>query len=622
MAMAMARMPWFGGRPRRRSALSTTLLLTTLALRVRAAAVGAVGAALASGDVCFRRCLDGSAAPFDRRYGCPSGATCASPGVGIDIDAAPCGDHAWKCMPQVGRALEQLDENGPPNRSSVDAELDAAVVVAELEAQRKEERSTGSLGIYAPKPMLSAKEPAELSADLHKISFDYHKDLFPLDLHHDGFTCLIAGVGLVIAASGGIGGGGILVPIYMLVLGFRTKHAIALSNFTIFGGAIANTVLNAGKRHPTEDRSLIDWDIIVMMEPLTIFGAVFGSLISKILPNMVLNVSLVCVLACMGRHTLTKGLKMWTVESVRKCSVNGTGASDMLSVASTSVEMARPDSLGPSVGNGDSDSESGRVPYIELHADGVTGEGLVGMNGSASKMPIGKETVQQKVAILTSCFVGVCILTVLKGGGNFPSPFGVACGSQGFWLLYFGAVPWVGAFALYFRNVLTAEYKEKVRRGHAFVVGEVQWDSGNAIRYPALCALSGLLAGLYGVGGGIVKGPLMLEMGVTPVVASASAATMILFTSAAASTSFVVFGLLHPSYGVFFFVIGFSCTLLGQYTVSRWVKRHQRQSPIVLSIGIVISISACLVALQSVVYAYDKSFLELVRLHGVCTSES
>lgn len=34
--------------------------------------------------------------------------------------------------------------------------------------------------------------------------------------------------------------------------------------------------------------------------------------------------------------------------------------------------------------------------------------------------------------------------------------------------------------------------------------------------YPSICSVAGLVAGLFGVGGGIVKGPLMLELGVRP----------------------------------------------------------------------------------------------------------
>lgn len=136
--------------------------------------------------------------------------------------------------------------------------------------------------------------------------------------------------------------------------------------------------------------------------------------------------------------------------------------------------------------------------------------------------------------------------------------------------------------------------------------------------YPLLCAIAGLLAGLFGVGGGIVKGPLMLEMGITPSVASASAAAMILYTSAAASTSFLVFGLLHPSYGAIFFLLGVVCTALGQYVVGRWVHKQNRQSPIVLSIGTVILLSSVFVLINTVVLSEGKSHAELFAFHGVC----
>lgn len=100
-----------------------------------------------------------------------------------------------------------------------------------------------------------------------------HKDLFPLDTSDYLGTALV-GVGLMIAASGGVGGGGILVPLLIIVYGFHPKNAIALSNFTILGSSVTNMVLNVYKRHPEADRPLVDWDLIMVMEPLTMAGAV------------------------------------------------------------------------------------------------------------------------------------------------------------------------------------------------------------------------------------------------------------------------------------------------------------------------------------------------------------
>ena len=82
------------------------------------------------------------------------------------------------------------------------------------------------------------------------------------------------GLGLMIAASGGVGGGGILVPLLIIVLGFHPKYAIPLSNFTILGSSITNMILNIPKRHPEAERPLVDWDLILVMEPVTMAGAV------------------------------------------------------------------------------------------------------------------------------------------------------------------------------------------------------------------------------------------------------------------------------------------------------------------------------------------------------------
>merc|ERR1712072_945282 len=103
--------------------------------------------------------------------------------------------------------------------------------------------------------------------------------------------------------------------------------------------------------------------------------------------------------------------------------------------------------------------------------------------------------------------------------------------------------------------------------------------------------IAGIFAGLFGVGGGIVKGPLMLEMGVEPTVAAATAATMILFTTSAATVSFAVFGLLEHEYGIALFILGIVCTVLGQLGINAIMARQERQSPVGLSIGSVITIS-------------------------------
>jgi hypothetical protein len=113
-----------------------------------------------------------------------------------------------------------------------------------------------------------------VSSFFHRIlSSTPHKPLFPLDFTDIVGTILVS-LALLIAASGGIGGGGILVPLFILVFQFGPKHAVALSNFCILATSVTNMMINLPKRHPFANRPLVDWDLILVMEPLTMGGAV------------------------------------------------------------------------------------------------------------------------------------------------------------------------------------------------------------------------------------------------------------------------------------------------------------------------------------------------------------
>lgn len=114
--------------------------------------------------------------------------------------------------------------------------------------------------------------------------------------------------------------------------------------------------------------------------------------------------------------------------------------------------------------------------------------------------------------------------------------------------------------------------KRKQKLGFEFMEGDVHWDSRSTTVYPVLCIFAGFFAGLFGVGGGIIKGPLMLEMGIQPTVASANAATMILFTAGTAALSFILFGAVDSEVGVILFVVGIISTGVGQFFLGIAIK--------------------------------------------------
>jgi uncharacterized membrane protein YfcA len=73
-----------------------------------------------------------------------------------------------------------------------------------------------------------------------------------------------------------LGGGGIYVPILILIGGFDHQLSIAISKAIIFGGSITNFFFFSIRKHPKENRPLIDYDVSMLIEPIVLAGSVIG----------------------------------------------------------------------------------------------------------------------------------------------------------------------------------------------------------------------------------------------------------------------------------------------------------------------------------------------------------
>ena len=202
------------------------------------------------------------------------------------------------------------------------------------------------------------------------------------------------------------------------------------------------------------------------------------------------------------------------------------------------------------------------------------------------------------------------------------------------------------------------------------MAGDVNWDSHSTLLYPGLCTFAGVCAGVFGVGGGIIKGPLMLEMGVLPDVAArcapaaaskaresdcahgvclhavarprptarqrspspstfdptpllrSTSTTMIFFTSLAASVVFVSFGAIRWDYGVIFLALGLAFTTAGQLLTFALKRRSSgRTNLIVVIMALVLGLSAVALAVQGVLLTIDaEQSASLWDWGKICTS--
>ena len=286
--------------------------------------------------------------------------------------------------------------------------------------------------------------------------------LLPLT-RRDVIGFMLASLGATLGSLGGIGGGGLVVPIYIIATGLTPKQAIPLGSVTVLGGSLAGIMLNLRRRHPLADRPIIDWDLILVMEPLVLVGTVFGSILHRVISGKVLSVLLVLLLSIVAHSTLAKAKRMYDAEK-RYIEHLKSARSDYLSrVASfrTAFRMSEHAWSADALPGVDPESNRGGDSYIppspvrtqtfetksfdttpvSPRMDVYERQRILILNPDfvtlrSDLIEQEKVTPRSKVLALTAKFSVLMFLNVTLGGGAFKSPWGIQCGSVAFWVVH------------------------------------------------------------------------------------------------------------------------------------------------------------------------------------------
>ena len=99
-------------------------------------------------------------------------------------------------------------------------------------------------------------------------------------------------------------------------------------------------------------------------------------------------------------------------------------------------------------------------------------------------------------------------------------------------------------------------------------------------------------AGMLGIGGGMIVGPLLLELGVHPAAASATSALMVLFSASSAVVSFAAAGRLPGACAALLAPACLAAAAAGSLVIGGAVRRSGRASALVLILAGVIGLGA------------------------------
>ena len=273
---------------------------------------------------------------------------------------------------------------------------------------------------------------------------------------------MAASIGVVLGSSGGIGGGGIVVPFYIIVLGLSPRFAIPLGSVTVLGGSLAGLILNLRRRHPLADRPVIDWDLILVMEPLVLVGALFGTILHRVVSEKILTVLLVLLLSLVAHTTLAKAKRMFDaekryIEHLKAARwdylgrVNSVGSSwrsptnQGWSAEAIGVQNANNDpenrTNSPVLPSSpmrtlsiDSHSTFRRMDHDEKQRILILNPDFVTLRTDLLEQE--KVTPRNKILALLGKFSVLMFLNITLGGGAFSSPWGILCGSVAYWVVH------------------------------------------------------------------------------------------------------------------------------------------------------------------------------------------
>ncbi|XP_055828784.1 sulfite exporter TauE/SafE family protein 5-like isoform X2 [Solanum dulcamara] len=135
-----------------------------------------------------------------------------------------------------------------------------------------------------------------------------------------GAPTVLAGIFCFIAASissaGGIGGGGLYVPILIIVAGVDLKPASSFSAFMVTGGSIANVVCSIFLPSPKHGgKILVDFDIALLSQPCILLGVSIGVICNLVFPEWLITILFAIFLAWCTFKTFKSGIYYWKIES-------------------------------------------------------------------------------------------------------------------------------------------------------------------------------------------------------------------------------------------------------------------------------------------------------------------
>lgn len=386
-----------------------------------------------------------------------------------------------------------------------------------------------------------------------------------------------------LAAAAGIGGGGIIVAVLMFFGDMAPHDAVPMSKAVVFAGTVVSSGMNVRKRAP-DGSPLIDFDIVAAVVPLALAGTLAGVwLNSRVAPEFIVLVligTFIVMIATTSQKLTEQILEeaSWTSADERPQIAGGVAA---LLNEDPAVRHARREKERETLLKKERRNMTLVWTLAALLASVILG-GVLHKHMLDCHLALEAGTQVTCESALLNLLFGTPhhFLGGIHGMGMAAFPLvasGVCC---------------VICFLITYMGFATRTYQE------------VTFES---LRYSCVAFLTGVLAGLVGIGGGLIFSPFMVWSGVNPHVAVATSTFCVIFTSTSTTLQYALMGRIFFPLAVVYGV----CNQFSSYFGTVYIHHVQDKYPLRKSYptGIVlvaVMVSAALTLLKLHAMAVDR----------------
>ncbi|KAL2974895.1 hypothetical protein AAZX31_14G128800 [Glycine max] len=387
--------------------------------------------------------------------------------------------------------------------------------------------------------------------------------------------------GAAFGSVGGVGGGGIFVPMLSLIIGFDAKSSTAISKCMIMGAALSTVYYNLNLRHPTLDLPIIDYDLALLIQPMLMLGISIGVAFNVVVADWMVTMLLLVLFLGTSTKAFFKGVETWKKETItkeedaRKQATNGVGS---------------------------------EVEYTPIP--------------SGPGSDIAKDTRNEEVSMLENVYwkeFGLLVFVWVSFLGIQIAMNQTSKCSTIYWVLNMLQIPISVGVSGYEAASL---YKGRRQISSVGDQGKT-FTSQQLTMYCIFGVLAGIVGGLLGIGGGFVMGPLFLELGVPPQVSSATATFAMTFSSSMSVVEYYLLKRFPVPYALYFIAVAAISAIVGQHIVRKLIDVLGRASLIIFVLAFTILVSAVSLGGVGIVAMVKKiENHEYMGFDDLCTYDS